>query len=398
MSETRRKPGALGLFVDGYRAWLLERGYSPFTVTESLISLGHLGRWMAREGIDLDQLDEVAVRAFVDTQARTRAGRLPLASVAPLLHYLRAAGIVPAEASVQCGWLDRLIEGYEEWLLIDRGLAEVTVCSRTRLARRFLSKLSATCVGDGIGEITSLDVTGFLLGECDRVSRASAACAATRLRSLLRYLAVRGQADPGVADAVPKVARWRDSRIPQFPTPTMIDRLLASCDQSSVHGARDYAILLLLARLGLRTIEVSRLRLADLDWRAGEITIDGKAHQRERLPLPSDVGEALVGYLRTRDTSVERRVFVTVRAPIRALEVTGVRSAVHHAYRRAGLKPVAAHQLRHALASDLVREGASLVAVGQILRHKHLESTGIYAKVDLERLRLAARPWPEAVR
>ena len=162
-------------------------------------------------------------------------------------------------------------------------------------------------------------------------------------------------------------------------------------------GARDYAVLMLLSRLGLRAIEVSRLELSDLDWRAGEIELDGKAHQRGRLPLPVEVGEALVAYLRVRGRD-HQRLFLTVKAPMRPLEPTGIRSLVRHAYQRAGLDPVAAHQLRHALASDLLRAGASLVAIGQVLRHKHLESTTIYAKVDLERLRSAARPWPGAAR
>ena len=156
-------------------------------------------------------------------------------------------------------------------------------------------------------------------------------------------------------------------------------------------------VLMLLARLGLRAIEVSRLELSDVDWRAGEVEVDGKAHHRGRLPLPVDVGEALVAYLQVSDR-VGRRLFMNVKAPPRPLEPTGVRSLVRHAYQRAGLDPVGAHQLRHALASDLLRAGASLVAIGQVLRHQHLESTAIYAKVDLERLRSVASPWPGAGR
>jgi integrase/recombinase XerD len=159
-------------------------------------------------------------------------------------------------------------------------------------------------------------------------------------------------------------------------------------------GARDFAILMLLARLGLRTVEVCRLELDDLDWRAGEIEVDGKGHERDRLPLPTDVGEALVDYLMLRGPREGRCVFLTVKAPIRQIEPTAVRSVVRDACRRAGLEHVAAHRLRHALASQLLREGASLIDIGQVLRHKHLQSTAIYAKVDLARLRQAAQPWP----
>jgi site-specific recombinase XerD len=214
----------------------------------------------------------------------------------------------------------------------------------------------------------------------------------------MRYLAVRGFAGPGLAAAVPAVAHWRDSHLPGVPPTLDVERVLGSVNRSGLIGARDYAILLLLVRLGLRSVEVSRLTLDDLDWRASEISVDGKGHQRGRLPLPDDVGQALVAYLRRREACETRRVFLTPRAPIRPIEAAGVRTVVRRACRRAGLRPFAAHQLRHALASDLVREGASLIAVGQVLRHRHLESTRIYAKVDLERLRLAARPWPEATR
>jgi integrase len=220
-----------------------------------------------------------------------------------------------------------------------------------------------------------------------------------RLRSLLRHLAVRGVADPGLAHAVPRVARWREATIPQFPTRPQIDRLLGSCDRQGATGARDHAVLLLLARLGLRAVEVSRLRLDDFDWRAGQIIVDGKAHRRDQFPLPGDVGEAVVEHLRHRGhRRGERRVFLTVHAPIRPLESSGVRTIVRNACRRAGVERVPAHGLRHALASDLLREGASMIDIGQVLRHKDLESTAIYAKVDLQRLRLAASPWPGAIR
>jgi site-specific recombinase XerD len=391
MAGTRRKPGALAPFVVGYRDWLLERGYSPVTVVKSLIALGHLGRWMDHNGIGVERLDDGAVRSFLAGQARTRAGRLPLASVQPLIAYLRAEGVVAPEPPGTLTAVDELIAGYRSWLSFERGLAPETVRGNVELARRFLPGVS-------VGLITGGDVTAFLLAECERVSSASAGVAVYRLRSLLRYLAVCDLAEPGLAAAVPTVARWRDAYVPRFSPAVEIDRLLASVDRSSLVGARDYAILLLLARLGLRAIEVARLRLDDLDWRAGEITVDGKGHHRERLPLPDDVGGALVAYLQKRGEGALRWVFLTPRAPIRPIEASGVRTVVRRAYRRAGLAPVGAHQLRHALARNLVREGASLIAVGQILRHRHLESTRIYAKVDFERLGLAARPWPDLAR
>jgi len=381
-------------FVDGYRDWLLERGYSPTTVVNSLIALGHLGRWMERNDISVNRLDDTAVGEFVAAQVRTTAGRLPLGSVTPLVAYLRDEGVVAPEPSAAATAVDELIESYRLWLSVERGLAAETVRGRIQTARRFLQSFGE--VHGSVGLITGADVTRFLLAECERVSAASAGVTVSGLRSLLRYLASCGLADLGLAEAVPAVAHWRDAHLPGFPPPVEVDLLLASVNREGLIGARDYAVLLLLARLGLRAVEVARLRTGDVDWRAGVITIDGKGHQRGRLPVPDDVGEALVSYLTRRAASRTDRVFLTPRAPVRPIEAAGVRSIVRRAYRRAGLQPVAAHQLRHALASSMVREGASLVAVGQVLRHRHLESTRIYAKVDLERLRLAARRWPEA--
>lgn len=234
--------------------------------------------------------------------------------------------------------------------------------------------------------------------ESARLRPATVCCHANQLRQLLRYLAMRGFAEPALTQAVPSVGRWRGAGIPRFPARPAIERLLESCDRSRRVGVRDYAILMLLARLGLRTIEVARLELDDLYWRTGEIEIDGKGRELARLPLPSDVGEALVEYLRLRGRHDCRGVFLTEHAPTRSIGPPGVRSVVRDACRRAGIEHVAAHRLRHALASQLLREGASLIDIGQVLRHKHLESTSIYAKVDLERLREAAGLWPGATR
>lgn len=396
MKGPHRQDGPLAPFVDGYRDWLSARGYTPASVVNALVALGHLGRWMQHEGIDVEQLDDAAVSRFVATQARVR-GRLPLASVRPLIEYLRSAGVVPGEPAGPQTAVDRLVDGYREWLLVERGLAPSTVRAREIVARRFLAGQLSACDAIEPVQVAAAGVTRFLLRESERVSPRSAGSVACRLRSLLRFLAARGLADPGLAEAVPRIALWRDSALPRFPVPAAVDALLAACDRSTVAGARDYAVLLLLARLGLRAIEVSRLELSDIDWRAGEVDLDGKAHERGRLPLTADVGEALVCYLRLRG-GTHQRVFVTLPAPIRPLEPTAIRSLVRHAYQRAGLDPVGAHQLRHALASDLLAAGASLAAVSQVLRHKDLASTTIYAKVDLQRLRCVAGPWPGATR
>jgi hypothetical protein len=258
MSGSRRKPGPLGPFVDGYRRWLLERGYSQSVAIRSLITLGHLGRWMEREELAVDQLTDERVTAFL-AEYRSDRGHRPSSSVWPLLEYLRADDVVPPEPSGVVTPLECLVGDYRDWLLRERGLALITVRASERLARRFLTERVSFDDPCGAERITGGEFNGFLLRECARVSVGSAACCTYRLRSLLRYLAVRGLADPGLAEAVPRVAR-----------------------------------------LGLRAVEVSRLQLDDLDWRAGDITVDGKAHRRDLLPIPSDVGEAIVAYLKHR--------------------------------------------------------------------------------------------------
>jgi site-specific recombinase XerD len=383
MSGSRRKPRPLGPFVDGYRARLLEPGYSPPSTTRSLIALGHLGRWMDREALDVNQLSGEVVKRFLVAHVR-EDGQLPSAGLLPLMEYLRSEGVVAPEPVRQRTALDHLLAEYRDWLAVERALAPETVRGYARLAGRFLAERVTGEDEFGVQGLTGADVNGFLLRESTRVRAGSVCCHANRLRQLLRYLAMRGLADPGVATAVPPVGRWRDASVPQFPPRPAIDRLLASCDRSRRVGVRDYAILMLLARLGLRTVEVARLELDDLYWRIGEIEVDGKGHERARLPLAVDVGEALVDYLRLRGSHGTRRVFLTEHAPTRPIESPGVRSVVRDACRRAGIERVGAHRLRHALASQLLGQGASLIDVSQVLRHKQLESTAIYAKVDLD--------------
>lgn len=397
MSGTRRKPGRLGPYVEGYRAHLLELGHSPLSVTRSLTALGHLGRWMERQDVDVDQLDDGVVEAFLADHVKDR-GRLPTASVLPLLDYLRTERFAAPEPAEPRTPLDRLIADYRAWLLGERALAPTTVRGCEGLARRFLAQRISPDGELDMQHLTGTHVTTFLLLECARVKPASAGCYANRLRLFLRFLALRRLTDPGLADCVPSVGSWREAGIPEVPSRGEIGRLLGSCDRSRLVGARDFAILMLLARLGLRAVEVSRLELDDLHWPAGEIELDGKGYERGRLPLPSDVGEAVVDYLELRGRRDHRRVFLTVHAPTRPIGPSGVRSVVRDACRRAGGEHVGAHRLRHALARELLREGASLIDIGQVLRHKDLESTAVYAKVDLTRLRQAARPWPGAAR
>jgi integrase/recombinase XerD len=243
------------------------------------------------------------------------------------------------------------------------------------------------------------EVRGFVVEVCPRLGRRAAQLTVVALRALLRFLHLEGVLERSLAGAVPSVAGWRLSGLPKRLEPGAVDALLDSCDRSAVIGLRDLAILTVLARLGLRAGEVAALSLEDIDWRAGELIVRGKGARSERLPLPDDVGEAIVGYLRDGRpaTAQDRAVFVRVRAPHHRLSPGGVTFVVRAAARRAGLGLVHAHRLRHTAASEMLRCGATLPEVGQVLRHRHASSTAIYAKVNREALRQIARPWPGAV-
>jgi len=385
----------MGPFVEGYRAHLLERGYTPGTVRGKLKVLGQLGRWMDDEDVSPGQLDLGALEAFL--AARHAGGERRPASMgelAQLISHLREAGAMAPERPSPSTPLERLIDDYRGWLMSERGLAAATVLRYEKLARRFLGERASAEDALGTAALTGADVSAFLSRECGRVSLGAAKGRVAELRSLLRFLHLRGLTAIALAEAVPPVAGWRQTAIPRTVSRAEVERLLGSFDRSGLRGARNFAIVMLLARLGLRSIEVARLELADLHWRAGEITVRGKARRADRLPLPGDVGEALTAYLSLRGRHDGDQVFLTLRAPTRPMTAAMVGDVVRHGCPRAGVRHIGAHRLRHALAAELLREGASLIEIGQVLRHRDLATTAIYAKVDLGRLRGLAQPWP----
>jgi integrase/recombinase XerD len=248
-----------------------------------------------------------------------------------------------------------------------------------------------------LAELDSAAVVAFVLGEAGRCSVGSAKCLVTRLRVFLRFLHVEGETCRDLTGAVPSVASWRLAGLVKAVDAGALRRLLASCDRRTRVGRRDFAVLVLLSRLGLRAGEVVALRLADIDWRAGELLVRGKGSRLERLPLPADVGEGLVGWLaRGRPRCECEFVFTRVRAPLDQLSSGGVSAIVQRACRRAGLPVVGAHRLRHTAATEMLRAGGSLTEVGQVLRHRSRDVTSIYAKVDRSALAAVVMSWPGA--
>lgn len=399
MSGTRRKPGRLGPFVEGYRVWLLEAGYTPQTVRAMLKDLGRLGRWMESEGVEIGAVDVASIESFLAGWRAAGGRRVPtVRALRSMLTYLGEVGVMIGEELPVRSPVEALVGEYREWLVADRGLAAMTVLRYETLARRFLAGRVSAVDALGVADLDGAVVSRFLLGECGRVCLGSAKGKVAELRSLLRFLHVRGFTSRSLAASVPGVAGWRETTVPPTMPQSDVERLLASCDRSTMDGARDHAMLMLLARLGLRSIEVARLELDDLDWRAGDLLVRGKARRDDRLPIPADVGAALAEYLALRGGQGSRSVFLTLRAPIRPIRADLVGDVVQRHCRQAGVPHVGPHRLRHTLATEMLARGAALADIGQVLRHSDLATTAIYAKVDLGRLRQVARPWPGAAR
>lgn len=391
-----RVSGPLARYALGFVAELVGVGYRPNAAAVQLRLLAHLSGWLEREGIDPVEVREPQLERFrTEDLAGVRSLRIA-GGLVPLLAYLRGRGAVPAADEPALSNVELLLGRYREYLLVERGVTAGTARGYIDCVRPFVSSRAR---GDGevdLAGLTPQGVLGFVLVDCQRRPRRSAKLMVTALRSLLRFLHVEGLIDRPLAQVVPSVAFWRLQGLPRGLDGDQVRALLESCDADTVNGRRDLAILLLLVRLGMRRGEVARLRLEDIDWRVGELRVRGKGARIERLPLPADVGEALVTYLSYgRPAGVDTRaVFMRVRAPRAALTPPGITQVVVAAGRRAGLGDLGPHRLRHTAASELLRRGAPLSEIGQLLRHRTELTTTIYAKVDRDRLRELARPWP----
>jgi site-specific recombinase XerD len=392
-----RVSGPLAAFAGGFAGELARLGYKPNAAADQLRLMAHLSRWMDAGHHGVTGLTAPVTEAFL--AARRAEGYvlwLSPKALVPLLRYLRRLGVAPQPAPAPVTPAEALLGRYQRYLLTERGLAATTARGYADMVRPFLAgREEAGQVA--LAGVTAAEVTAFVLATCPGMPKGSAKLTVTALRSLLGFLHVEGLISEPLAQHVPAVASWRLAGLPKALEPGQVAALLASCDQHSAAGRRDFAMLTLLARLGLRAGEVAALTLEDIDWRSGEITVRGKGARCERLPLPADAGEAIAGYLRDgRPEPFEgaRQVFLRARAPHRAMTAGAVSGAVSTAGQRAGIGPVHAHRLRHSAATGMLRAGAPLTEIGQVLRHRRLLSTAIYAKADAEALRVLARPWP----
>jgi site-specific recombinase XerD len=394
-----RVAGPLQQYAPGFVAELARLGYTPSSASCQMFVMAHLSRWLASEGVDAGGLTpQVAGRFLAARRAAGYVMYLSPKALAPLLGYLRRLGAVPEPALAPATPAEALLARYQRYLVIERGLGAATARDYASKVRPFVAGREQAG-GLDLATMTAAEVTAFVLAACPGRPKGTAKLTVTALRSLLGFLHVEGLIAEPLGQAVPAVASWRLAGLPATLGLAQVSALLASCDRRTLAGRRDFAMLTLLARLGMRAGEVAALALEDIDWRAGEITVPGKGRRAERLPLPADAGEAIAAYLadgRPEPFEAARQVFLRVRAPHRGLTSTGVTQAVFAAGQRAGLGRVYAHRLRHSAAASMLAAGAPLTEIGQVLRHRRLLSTAIYAKADVPALRTLARPWPGA--
>ena len=391
--------GPLGAHIDTFAQQLVAQGYASWTAKYMMRLLADLSSWLQRHSLVAMALNEQRVDEFLQDRYRCYCvHREDHATLSRLLDHLRDQDLIPARvAKAHTEPYHRIACDFQQYLIQQRALAPSTVRYYLDTVRRFLH----TRFGSQPLRLEALnpqDITDFMLQQTRRYSPGHAKLLATALRSFFRFLLQRGAIATDLACAVPTVPNWRLSSLPRFMTAEDVDCLLQSCDRGTPKGQRDYAILLLLARLGLRAGEVAALTLDDLDWEAGELLIRGKGARQDRLPLPHEVGEALAVYLRQgRPPSATRQVFICMRAPRRGFsDGQAVGTIVRRTLVQAGLNPAfkGAHLLRHSLATELLQNGASLTEIGELLRHQDMETTRIYAKVDQGALRALALPWP----
>lgn len=391
--------GPLEPYLDGYAQRLSELGYSRPLARQKLRLVSDLSRWLERKLLPVEALDEEQVREFFGARWRRRhRSSVDPSTLSLLLRQLRQTNVIPAVVVRALERpMDRVEQHYTRFLTEQRGLAQSTLDNYVSIVRRFLSHR----FGSGrlrLSALRSHDVSEFILGGLAEFSSKRVQLATSALRSFLGHLYQTGQLASNLAAAVPTVVCRPHGELPQSLDREEVERLLNRCDQGRPAGRRDYAVLLLLARLGLRAGEVVQLSLEDINWGAGELRICGKSARIDRLPLPPDVGRALAGYLKQgRPQCSSRRVFIRSKAPRQGFSGSAaIDGIVDRALTRAQLDPGhrGAHLLRHSLATCMLRGGATLTQIGQVLRHQLPQTTEIYAKVDLLALRRLAQPWP----
>lgn len=401
---SRPPEGPLARYIGSFAEAVRKQGYALYSIHRQVLLAACFSRWLKQNGVAVPSICSDHPARYLRYRARhLRPCRGDAAALRHLIDFLRREGVIPAEktSARRLSSAERYAQAYEQYLREARALASATIVNYVPFIRDFLEdrfgharvKLSRLCAGD---------VVRFVQRQARRLHLKRAKLLTSALRSFLHYARYRGEVRLDMAAAVPVVANWSMTSIPRAIAPDQVRQLLASIDRRTAIGRRDYAVLLLLARLGLRASEVAFLELDDIDWNTGRLTVRSKGAQRLELPLTAELGKAIVAYLcHGRPLSTSRRVFLRAKAPVRGFRgACGVGSIVRHSLKRAGIHAptTGAHQFRHGLATEMLRQGASLSEIGELLGHRHPQTTKIYTKVDLKALRTLALPWPGGVR
>lgn len=371
-----RVSGPLARYAAGFAAELTAQGYTDLSLRNQLKLVAHFSRWLEAKRMEVRGLTRQKVAQYLRVRRRTRTCWRSIRGLTPLLIFLGHAAIVeavrPADSDVVARYRASLVE---------RGLSATIQQAYVDVARRFLRERDPA-------RLTPADVTRFV-----RQARPCHAGLLSSLRAVLRFLFLVGETPQQLVFAVPSTPKWKQASLPKALEPPQVRAVLSSCDRRTVGGRRDHLVVLLMLRLGLRACEVAALSLDDIHWVEGEIEIRGKG-TIGRLPLPTDVGDAIVGYLRrSRPVTELRTLFLTSRAPVRAISSPSIVAVAGRVLRHAGVSG-GGHRLRHTAATSMLRHGGSLTEIAQVLRHRHLGTTAIYAKVDRDTLRDLAQRWP----
>lgn len=400
---SRPPEGPLATYIASFAKLVIDQGYCLYSVKRQVRIVACFSRWLKQRGIAVHGI--CADHAVQYIRYRTRHTRIYGGDHAALTHvidFLRREEVIPAEKILEdrLTAVERYSQAYEHYLFEAQALAKATIINYVPFVRDFL----IDCYGDGrvtLSKLRASDIVKFVQHQAQHLHRKRAKLMTSALRSFLRYARYCGDVTLDLAAAVPVVPNWSMTAIPRGIATDQVRQLLTSIDRSTGMGRRDYAILLLLARLGLRSGEIASLELDDIDWNAGQLVVHGKSGQRNELPLSTEVGKAIAAYLqRGRPNSSCRRVFLRAKAPITGFRgQCGIGSIVQHSLQRAGINAPTAgtHQFRHGLATEMLRQGASLGEIGDLLGHRHPQTTKIYTKVDLNALRTLALPWPGGV-
>lgn len=396
------RSGPHGRYVELYASRLIKDGLSRQSTWRSLNLFGDLMSWVTTSGSIVTDLNEHMVGQYLRHRVERRfIQRSDRAALKRLLSVLREAGLIASAMPPPLGPHERIFEEFSRYLDKERGLAPKSIIAHLPVIRQFLREVCPAGACD-LGRISQEDVIRYVERHARDRSADSGKGMCWALRAFLRYLHCKGLNAHALAGCVPSIRRWKFMNLPTYLAAPQVQRVIDSCDRTTALGRRDYAILMMLAKLGMRAGEVATLTLDDIDWRSGEMLIRGKGRQRASMPIPPDVGAAIVAYLRDgRPTPSCRRLFLRALAPhVGFASGCAITMIAKVALQRAGIRGYAhqgAHLFRHSLATELLRSGATLAQIGQLLRHRSHDSTRIYAKVDIETLRTLSLPWPGGV-